>query len=160
MAALSTFFTAARTNYISGSTTNLGTDGVGLGLGVKAFRLMKSPSADGTKAVNADTQNPVGGSPGGRPEILLVPPELEGPAEVLNRNQNLGSVKSGDANVYANKYRPVTAWQLSDSGYTGYSATSWFLLNNPAYLAAMVVSFLNGKTADHITTGCDFALAF
>jgi signal peptide peptidase SppA len=33
-----TFWTAARTNYISGATTNLGLDGVGLGLGVKAFR--------------------------------------------------------------------------------------------------------------------------
>ncbi|VTR99228.1 peptidase s49 : Uncharacterized protein OS=Isosphaera pallida (strain ATCC 43644 / DSM 9630 / IS1B) GN=Isop_2434 PE=4 SV=1: Peptidase_S49 [Gemmata massiliana] len=140
-----TFFTAGRTNYISGSTTNLGTDGVGLGLGVQAFRKMKSPSADGTKAVNADTQNPVGSAPGGRPEILLVPPELEGIAEVLYRNQNLGAVASNTANIYANKYRPVVAWQLSDPAYTGYSATAWHLLNNPAYLAAVVVSFLNGN---------------
>lgn len=143
----SSFFTTARTNYISGSTTNLGTDGVGLGLGVKAFRQMTTPSTDGTKHLNADTQNPVGGSPGGRPEILLVPPELEGPAEVLYRNQNLGAVSGATANIYANKYRPVVAWQLSDSGYTGYSTTAWYLLNNPAFLASVVVSFLNGQMA-------------
>jgi signal peptide peptidase SppA len=147
MANASTFWTAARTNYITGSTTNLGTDGVGLGLGVKQFRLMKSPTADGTKAVNADTQNPVGGATGGRPEILLVPPELEGNAEVTYRNQNLGAVKNSDANIYQNKYRPVVAWQLSDSNYTGNSTTAWFLLNNPQYLAAVVVSFLNGQMA-------------
>ena len=141
----SSFFTSGRTNYISGSTTNLGTDGVGLGLAVQAFRKMKSPTADGTKAVNADTQNPVGSAPGGRPEILLVPPELEGNAEVTYRNQNLGSVANNAANIYQNKYRPVVAWQLSDAAYTGNSTTAWFLLNNPAYLAAMVVSFLNGN---------------
>lgn len=149
----SAFFTSGRTNYISGSTTNLGTDGVGLGLGVKAFRTMKSPagtapgSQDGGKRVNADTQNPVGGSPGGRPEVLLVPPELEGNAEVTYRNQNLGYVGNSTANIYQNKYRPVVAWQLSDSAYTGYSTTAWYLLNNPAYLAAVVVSFLNGMMA-------------
>ncbi len=148
---LTTLFTTGRTNYISGATTNLGTDGVGLGLGVLAFRKMTSPagtaptSADGGKHINADTQNPVGGAPGGRPEILLVPPELEGAAEVLYRNQNLGSVKSSDANIHQNKYRPVVAWQLSNSGYSGYSTTHWLLLNNPAFLAAMVVSFLNGQ---------------
>jgi len=124
LANASTFWTTTRTNYISGSTTNLGVDGVGLGLGVKQFRLMKSPSADGTKAVTADTANPVGGSPGGRPEILLVPPELEGNAEVLYRNQNLGQVKNSDANIFQNKYRPVVAWQLSDSNYTNYSTTA------------------------------------
>lgn len=166
----SSFFTTARTNYISGSTTNLGTDGVGLGLGVKAFRTMKSPagtapgSADGGKRVNADTQNPVGSSPGGRPEILLVPPELEGNAEVTYRNQNLGLVANSGANIYQNKYRPVVAWQLSDSAYTGYSTTAWYLLNNPAYLAAIVVSFLNGNMsptvesadADFDTLGVQF----
>lgn len=144
LANAATFWTAARTNYISGSTTNLGTDGVGIGLGVLAFRKMRSPSADGSKAVNADTQNPVGSAPGGRPEILLVPPELEGNAEVIYRNQNLGQVKNSDANIYQNKYRPVVAWQLSDTNYSGYSLTAWYLLNNPAYLATMVVSFLNG----------------
>ena len=159
-----TFYTAARTNYISGSTTNLGTDGVGLGLGVKAFRQMRSPTADGSKAINADTQNPVGGAPGGRPEILLVPPELESIAEVLYRNLNLGAVKNSDANIYAGKYKPVVAWQLSDSAYAGYSSTAWWLLNNPAYLAAVVVSCLNGNEsptvesadADFDTLGVQF----
>ena len=130
------FFTAGRTNYITGSTSNLATDGVGLGLGVTAFRKMTSPSADGSKRVNGN---------GGRPTLLLVPPELEFAAEALYRNTNLGAVSTATANVFAGKYRTVVAWQLSDSGYTGYSATAWYLLNDPSYLSTICVSFLNGQ---------------
>jgi len=140
-----TFYTTARTNYITGATTNLAADGVGLGLGVKAFRTMTSPSADGSKRV------------GGNPDRLVVPPELEGIAEVLYRNQNLGATKSSDANIYANKYRPVVVPWLSDSAFTGYSTTAWYLFQNPAVLAAMVVSFLNGMESPTVEeTDADF----
>ena len=132
----SSFYTTALTNYIEGSTTNLGTDGVGLGLGVKAFRTMTSPSTDGAKRV--------GGTP---PTTLLIPPELEAVAEALYVARNVNAVKVSDTNIYANKYRPVVAWQLSDSSYTGYSTTAWYLFRNPSYLAPMVVSFLNGMMA-------------
>lgn len=130
------FFTAALTNYIEGATTNLGTDGVGLGLGVKAFRTMKTTSAGSPKRVGAG---------GNRPDRLLVGPSLEGAAEALYVNQNLGGVKTSDANIYANKYRPVVAWQIEDAGYAGSSATAWYLFGNPAVRAPMVVSFLNGQ---------------
>lgn len=144
MSQLGTLFTTARTNYISGGTTNLGTDGVGLGLGVTAFRKMTSPAADGSKKVNADSMRRQGA--GGRPEILLVPPELEHNADKLYVGSNLNTgTAAGEENTFRGKYRPVVAWQLSDAGYAGYSATQWLLLNNPAYLAAMVVSFLDGN---------------
>jgi len=133
----SSFFTTGNTNYISGSTTNLGSDGVGLGLGVKAFRQMTSPSADGTKRVGMNRN----------PSILLVPPELEGVAEALYRNQNLGSVKTSDANIYANKYEPVVVSHLSDSTITGYSTTAWYLLGDAADLPAMHVALLDGNEA-------------
>lgn len=149
----STFFTTARTNYIEGATTNLATDGVGMGLGVKAFRQMKSPAADGQKS-----------GVGMRPEILLVPPSLEANAELLYQARNLAAVKAADANIYANKYRPVVAWQLEDSAYTGYSATAWYLLASPSSMPTIVVSFLNGQEtptvesadADFNTLGVQF----
>lgn len=153
MSNLGTTFTSTRTNYISGATTNLGTDGVGLGLGVKAFRQMRSPSADGSKRV------------GGRPTILLVSPTLEGVATQLYVNNNLGSGTTvGNANIYANKYRPVVSPYLDDSEYTGYSTTMWFLLQDPSVMATMCVSFLNGQEtptvesadADFNTLGIQF----
>jgi phage major head subunit gpT-like protein len=161
----SSFFTTGNTNYLTGATSNLGTDGVGLQLAVLKFRQMTSPTADGKKRVNADTANPVGRTgAGGRPEILLVPPELEAIAEALYRNQNLGMTKTSESNIYAGKYRPVVAWQLSDSTYTGYSTTAFYLLNSPGYLPTTVVSFLNGvetptvesADADFSTLGIQF----
>jgi hypothetical protein len=154
MSDASTFWTTTRTNYITGATTTLGTDGVGIGLGVKAVRQMTSPTADGTKHIGA----------GVIPKILLVPPELEANAEITYRNMNLGTVASSSANIYANKYRPVVAWQLSNSSYTGYSTTAWFLLGDPSIAAAVVVSFLNGQQmptvesadADFDTLGIQF----
>lgn len=151
----SSFFTSGRTNYISGSTTNLGTDGVGLGLAVKAIRQMTSPSTDGSKHVGA----------GIVPKILVVPPELEQIAEQLYRNQNLGSGTTvGNANIYANKYEPVVAWQLSNSSYTGYSTTAWYLFGDTTINAPMLVTFLNGQQtptveaadADFDTLGVQF----
>jgi len=129
------FFTAERTNYISGANTTLLTDGVGLGLAVRQMRKMTSPSADGQKRIGA----------GVTPKLLLVPPELEAAAEMLYKATNLASVKASDANIYANKYRPVVAWQLSDPDYTGSSSTAWYLLSD--VIRPMVVSFLNGVQA-------------
>lgn len=149
---LGTIFTATRTNYISGSTTNLGTDGVGLGLGQKAWRQRTSSSADGAKRV------------GGRPKYLLVPPELETTADALYTARNVASVKVSDANTFAGKYQPLCAPQLSDSAITGYSTTAWYLLGDKSMGSPIVVSFLNGQEtptvesadADFNTLGVQF----
>lgn len=128
-----TIWTAARTNYISGSTTNLGTDGVGLGLGVKAWRQRRSPSGDGSKRIS------------GTARYVLVPPELETIADQLYVARNVNSVAVSSANTHAGKYQPIVANQLSDSAYTGYSTTAWYLMGDPGMGAPVVVSFLNGQ---------------
>lgn len=155
LASHSTFFTTARGNYITGATTTLLTDGVGLGLGLKAFRQMKTPNSagsdDGGKRINA------------RPSILLVPPELEYAADQLFMGEklNVGS-GAGEANIYRNKYRPVVNAWLSDTNFTGYSTTAWYLMRSD--LPMMVVSFLGGNEtptvesadADFNTLGVQF----
>ena len=148
------FFTSARGNYITGSTTTLLTDGVGLSLGVKAFRNLKSPTADGAKVI------------GGSPSILLVPPDLEVAAETLYTATNLvgGSSTVANANIHAGKYRVVVASQLADSAFTGNSTTAWYLLREPSLYPSIVVSFLNGQQsptvenadADFDTLGIQF----
>ena len=149
---LGTIFTSTRTNYISGSTTNLGIDGVGLALGQKAWRQRTSPTADGTKRV------------GGTAKFLLVPPELETIADALYVGRNNSSVKVSDVNTFAGKYNPICAPQLSDSSITGYSTTAWYLLGDKSMGSPMVVSFLNGQEtptvesadADFSTLGIEF----
>jgi hypothetical protein len=137
----STFFTAARVNYITGATTNLGTDGVGLTAGVLAFDLLKSGAADGAKRI------------GGVPKLLLVPPELRTQAEILYKNMNLTAVKASDANIHAGKYEPVVVPWLSDSAFAGYSSTAWYLLREAMDMAPMVVSFLDGVETPTVETG-------
>lgn len=149
---LGTIFTSGRTNYISGATTNLGTDGVGLGLGQKAWRSRTSPSADGSKRLS------------GTAKFLLVPPELETVADQLYTARNGATVKASDVNTFANKYQPIVANQLSDSSITGYSTTAWYLLGDKSQGTPVVVSFLNGQEtptvesadADFNTLGIQF----
>ena len=149
---LATIFTAARTNYISGSTTNLGTDGVGLGLAQKAWRSRTSPAADGAKRLS------------GTAKFVLVPPELEVIADQLYTARNVTSVKASDANTFGNKYKPICANQLSDSSITGYSTTAFYLFGEKAKGSPIVVSFLNGQEtptvesadADFNTLGIQF----
>jgi hypothetical protein len=151
-----TFWTSARTNYIEGATTNLGTDGVGLSAGVKAFRQRKSPLVTGAEESSRMTL-------GGRATKLIVPPELEAVAEALYVARNLNAVKAADANIHANKYRVVVASELSDSAYGGgYSTTAWYLFGDT--LKPVVTSFLNGQRsptvesadADFNTLGIQF----
>lgn len=133
------FFTSGRGNYISGATTTLLTDGVGLQLALTAFRKLKSPVTDGAKRVSSNTV-------GGRPEILLVPPELEFTSDKLYVGSNLSvGTAAGEENTHRNKYRTVVSPWLSDTDFTGNSATAWHLLRNPKTMPAVVVSFLNGN---------------
>lgn len=127
------FYTSARTNYISGATTNLGTDGVGLGLGMKAWRKMTTPTADGTKRIGASLSNP---------RYVLVPPELEVIARQLNVGGNVAQTV-GNTNVWANLFTPVVQNRLSDSAFTGNSTTAWYLLGDE--MKPIAVTFLNGQ---------------
>lgn len=129
----SSFFTAGRGNYITGATTTLLIDFVGLQLAIDAFDTMRS---------TAVPPNARGKRIGGTPDILLVPPELDAVAARIFAT--VAPTKATDVNIYSGKYRPVKVTQLSDSTFTGYSATAWYLLRPKEILASMVVSFLNG----------------
>jgi hypothetical protein len=96
---------------------------------------------------------------------LLVPTELTHTAERIYVNTNIGSGTTvAEANIHANKYRPVVVPWLSDSAFANSSATAWYLLRDPARYASMVVSFLDGveqptvesAEADFDTLGVDF----
>jgi hypothetical protein len=130
----SAFFTSGNNNYISGPTTNLSS--AGLTAGVQKFRKQTDP--DG---------NPLGLAP----VMLLVPPELEQLAAELyaSTNVNTGGAaateKVPNVNVHAAKYKPVVSTYLSNSSYTGYSATGWYLLASPDDEPVIEVAFLDGQ---------------
>lgn len=152
------FFTAARGNYITGSTTTLLTDYVGLGLALDAFDDLRTPTADGSKVP--------GGKFGGSPSILLTPGGgISRVAEAIYVNQNIGGgTQTSEANIHYGKYKPVKSVFLDDSSIAGGSATAWYLLRNPSEAAGVVVSFLDGvetptvenADADFDTLGIQF----
>lgn len=147
------FFTGQRGNYTDGTLTNLGTDGLGLQLGLTAFESLRSPTADGSKRLN------------GKPTIIMVPPELGPNAEKLYKNENTGGGTTvQEANIHAGKYTPIEVPWLSDPAFPNWSATAWYLLRDPKLMAAVVVSFMNGieqpvvesSEANFDTLGFDF----
>jgi len=126
----SSFFTSGNKNTMSTALSS-----AGLTAGVLLFR--DQTDADGFPLAL-------------QPAVLLVPPNLEVTAQELFVSTNLNSggssttAKIPNVNVHAAKYEPVVSAYLNNSSYTGYSITAWYLLANPADLAAIEVVFLNG----------------
>jgi hypothetical protein len=127
------FFKSDNNNYFEGAATNLQSSS--LKTAVEKFR----------KQVDAD------GKPlGAMPKFLLVPPEEEVTADELffSTNHNTGgaasTAKVPNRNVFAGKYQPVMSAYLSNSSYTGYSTTAWYLLADPEDVPVIEVCFLDG----------------
>lgn len=130
----STFFASGNNNYFEGSGTNLQSSS--LKTAVEKFR--KQTDSDGKPL-------------GIMPKNLLVPPELEVTADELfvSTNNNTGGSSSTDKvpnrNTFAGKYQPLVSAYLSNSSYTGNSATAWYLLADVQDAATIETAFLNGQ---------------
>jgi len=129
------FWTAARGNLQTSSALSLTT----LGTAVALFRKMAGPDGNLLSL---------------EPRFLLVPPELEVLARQyyssLEWRDTTANTKMATANIYYQRFTPIVVPELSNTGYTGYSATSWWLLADPAVLASAVMAFLNGQQSPTI----------
>jgi hypothetical protein len=88
------------------------------------------------------------------PKLLLVPPELTEMASQILQSEYI-SVSSAVAdpnkgmptgNPYRNSLAMAVEPRLSNSNFSGYSETAWYLFAEPA-LAAVIVAFLDGREA-------------
>lgn len=127
-----TFFTAARGNYDEDTETALSI--TGLGLADTLFRNQTDP--DGYPL-------------GTRPAILLTPNSLTVTGSQLMSETRVidgtGTALQPASNPFAGMFRVVSSSYLSNSSYTGYSTTAWYLLADPADLSVIEVVFLNGR---------------
>lgn len=137
----STFFTSGNANYVSGGTYVLGA--VGLDQAVQTFRKQTDPS----------------GAPlGVEPKLLLVSPENEFTAnqlyqsETFNTGGSATTAKVPNKNTFVGKYEPLVSAYLSNSSYTGYSTTAYYLLADPQDMATIQVGFLNGQQEPTVET--------
>jgi len=134
----SAFFKSANKNVSTSSALSI----AGLTKAIVVFR--KQTDSDG---------KPLGITP----EILLVPVDLEVPAGQLYNDRVVNEVTAEgkpapNGNPHAAKYTPVASSYLSNSKYTGYSTTSYYLLANPASLAVIEIAFLNGQENPTVET--------
>lgn len=143
----STFFTSGRANYFTGASTNLQASS----LATAEQKFLDQTDDDGKPvAVN--------------PAILLVPTPLKRTAMELMSSSNFvaGGGASGSqipsANTWQGAYQVAVPPYLSNSSYTGYSATGWYLLADPSDLAVIEVCFLNGIEQPTVETAdADFS---
>ncbi len=104
------------------------------------------------------TQTDPDGKPlGSEPKILLVPTQLGVTALTLMAAAPTAAAQSTAlttiANPWAGKFRVVESQYLSNSTYSGYSTTAWYLLADPNDLVATQICFLNGAEMPIIETG-------
>ena len=134
------FFSAGNGNYQAGAETAFSSDS--LTTAKTLFR--KQKAGPGSKAKDKKPINV-------RPELLVVPVELETEAELLMGSAQLMMDAQGSPtkipvdNPHRNKYRVVSMPHLSDSYYTGSSSVAWYLFANPLVLPAFELVFLNGR---------------
>ena len=131
------FFSAGNSNYVSGAGTAFGYQALS---DLKAlFRKQKAGPANAKRSINI------------QPKFLLGPVEIEGDMETLISSAQVmvdgSSSKTVAAtdNVHRNKYKVLSAPQLSDSTFSGYSAKAWYLFADPNVVAAFEAVFLNGN---------------
>ncbi len=89
------------------------------------------------------------------PKFLVLPPELEVTGDELYAATHIvvagaTDVSKPDGNSYSGKYKPEVVPYLSNSKYTGYSATGWYLFGDPGDVAAFGLAYLNGQQAPTI----------
>jgi hypothetical protein len=122
-------------NYISGTDTVLNdTYGVGaVSAALVKFMTMKDLAGNYISVM---------------PKYLLVPPALMSFAKNLYQSpQVLGATttKTPNINIHAGSFEVIAEPRLSDSSYTGYSSTAWYLVADPSAVQSMGVFFLRGQ---------------
>lgn len=132
LANTSSFFSGGRGNYISGAETALAI--AALSAAVTKIRQAVDPNGTPVMVV---------------PKYLVVPPELETTADALYTSTNIAlsgttDVEKPDGNPHKGKYQPLVVPHLSNSSYSGYSATAWYLFGDAADVAAFGIAYLNG----------------
>lgn len=120
-------------------------DATRLAVAVKKFRQQTAPRAPNDTEFAAEPIDI-------QPSILLVPPELEFTAEKLV-NPNLYVAEN---QFFKGKYKVEVEPRLSNSSYTGYSATAWYLMAKAEDADNLEVGFLNGSEAPITSSWEDF----
>ncbi|MBL4698290.1 MAG: hypothetical protein JKX70_05590 [Phycisphaerales bacterium] len=137
----SNFFDAANKNFLAGADTALSIDAL-----TKAEQVFLDQTDSEGKPVLLS------------PSVLLVPSSLKVSAQVLMTETRVNEVTDTNkpkpaVNPHAGKWNPVASPYLNAQGITGGSPKAWYLLANPADVAAIEIAYLRGKRTPTIESG-------
>lgn len=130
-------------NYFHASNSNLGTAAAFGATPLSALKTLFRKQKQGPKrggTARPEDQVPINADPA----QLWVPVELEDAAVTLIGSANKLATADGEKNPHFGKYEIISPPQLSDTRYTGASATAYYLFANPIFQAAFVLTFLDG----------------
>lgn len=91
------------------------------------------------------------------PRYLLVPPGLKSVAQSIFVSEQLQGATTSTrgqpaANIFRGRFDVVSSPYLASSALAGSSATTWYLLADPANLPAFQVGYLDGRRAPTVET--------
>lgn len=92
------------------------------------------------------------------PAILLTPTSLKVTGQQLMTETRVNETTTSDKpkpanNPHAGKWRPLATPYLNAQGLTGSHAVAWYLLADPADVAAMEIAYLRGQRTPTIESG-------
>ena len=131
------FFSSGNGNYLSGAGSVLSIDAL-----TTAEQVFLDQKDANGKPININ------------PKWMLVPTALKVLAEQIFGSIDMFDVSVSETgasavgktkNVHAGKFRPIVSPYLNNASITGYSATAWYLLADPALVAIAFISYLNGN---------------
>lgn len=109
-----------------------------------------------TEAIFMDQTDPDGNPMLSQPAILLVPTGLKAAALTLMSSERLidgtGTTIQGDGNIWRGRFRVESSPYLSNTAYTGFNATAWYMLADPNDIPVIEIAALDGRVEPIVET--------
>lgn len=113
---------------------------------------------DATEVIFMNQTDPDGKPLGISPKIVLVPTALRNKADILMTSQFTGAQVTtlatgpGVDNPFRGRFRVESSPYISNSSYTGYTSTAWWMLADPNELPVIEIVALNGRVEPVVET--------
>ncbi len=109
-----------------------------------------------TETIFMNQTDPDGKPLGIMPSILLVPTALKAAAIALTDSQSQlitgASATLSNVNVFRGRFLVASSPYMSNTSYTGYSASAWYMLASPSDLPVIEIAALNGRVEPVVET--------
>lgn len=101
-----------------------------------------------TEVIFMNQTDPDGKPLGILPKIIVVPTALKPAAYTLMTSERLitgSTTTQGDGNIWRDRFRVESSPYMSNSSYTGYSATAWYMLADPSEMPMIEIAAYQGR---------------